>query len=123
MTIHAIAPAGRRLTDVEVRSTLASALEGQFAGQRLLVLIPDHTRTLPLPFLFRTLVELLGDTKRLDFMVALGTHPALQEASLQRLVGIDADERTTIFKHIGLLNHAWDRAEKSISFPASPARR
>ncbi|MEJ2550224.1 MAG: lactate racemase domain-containing protein [Anaerolineales bacterium] len=108
MTIHAIAPAGRRLTDVEVRSTLASALEGQFAGQRLLVLIPDHTRTLPLPFLFRTLVELLGDTKRLDFMVALGTHPALQEASLQRLVGIDADERTTIFKHIGLLNHAWD---------------
>ena len=51
---------------------------------------------------------MLHDTKQLDFMVALGTHPPLSEASLNKLVGVTAEERATIFKHIGLLNHAWD---------------
>jgi nickel-dependent lactate racemase len=32
----------------------------------------------------------------------------LSEKSLQRLVGITADERSTKFARIGLLNHAWD---------------
>ena len=51
---------------------------------------------------------MLHDTKQLDFMVALGTHPPLSEESLNKLVGVTAEERATIFKHIGLLNHAWD---------------
>ena len=38
---------------------------------------PDHTRTIPLPQLFRLLMEILHDTAQLDFMVALGTHPPL----------------------------------------------
>src|SRR5574342_735814 len=41
-------------------------------------------------------------------MVALGTHPPLGEESIHKLVGIIAEERTTTFKHIGLLNHEWD---------------
>jgi nickel-dependent lactate racemase len=32
----------------------------------------------------------------------------LGEESLHALVGITAEERSTTFKHIGLLNHAWD---------------
>ena len=83
-------------------------MNGQFNNQRVLVLIPDHTRSLPLPFLFRALVDVLHDAKQLDFMVALGTHPPLSEESINKLVGITAEERTTTFKHIGLLNHAWD---------------
>ncbi len=101
------APSGQLLTDDEVRNTL-SVLEGNFNDQRVLVLIPDHTRSLPLPFLFRALVDVLHGTKQLDFMVALGTHPALSEESLNKLVGITAEERMTTFKHVGLLNHAWD---------------
>jgi nickel-dependent lactate racemase len=103
----ATAPFGQLLTDDEVRNTVG-VLEGQFANQRVLVLIPDHTRSLPLPFLFRSLVDVLHDTKQLDFMVALGTHPPLSEESLHKLVGITAEERGTTFRQIGLLNHAWD---------------
>lgn len=103
----ATAPLGGLLTDDEVRNTLG-VLDGQFANQRVLVLIPDHTRSLPLPFLFRSLVDILHGTKQLDFMVALGTHPSLSEESIHKLVGITAEERTTTFKHIGLLNHSWD---------------
>ena len=103
-----IAPVGQLLTEDQITETLYNGLIGKFHNQRVLVLIPDHTRSLPLPFLFRVLVDLLCDTKQLDFMVALGTHPPLSEESLNRLVGITAEERTTNFKYIGLFNHAWD---------------
>jgi nickel-dependent lactate racemase len=53
-------------------------------------------------------VEVLHDTKLLDFMIALGTHPPLQEESIHKLVGITAEERRTRFKEIGLLNHEWN---------------
>jgi lactate racemase len=105
---QAIAPVGHLLTENEIVNTLTQALEHQFANQRVLVLIPDHTRSLPLPFLFRALVEILHDAQQLDFMVALGTHPALSDDSLNQLVGITADERNTKYATIGLLNHAWD---------------
>ena len=104
---QAIAPQEQLLTEHEIRNTLG-VLERQFTNLRILVLIPDHTRSLPLPFLFRELVDVLHDTKQLDFMVALGTHPPLSEDSLNRLVGITSEERGTQYKHVGLLNHAWD---------------
>ena len=91
-----------------IRETLETGLGKQLGRERVLVLIPDHTRSLPLPFLFRSLVNILRGTKQLDFMVALGTHPPLGEESINKLVGISAEERGTTFKHIGLLNHEWN---------------
>lgn len=109
--IQAIAPEGQYLDSDTVIQTLTTSLEGHYARKKILVLVPDHTRTLPLPFLFRTVVDILHNTKQLDFMVALGTHPPLPEAQLNRLVGITQQERETRFKHVGLLNHTWDSAE------------
>ncbi len=103
------------LSDDQIRQTLCAGLERRFSGQRLLVLIPDHTRSIPLPFLFRQLVEILHDTRQLDFMVALGTHPPLSDVQLNRLVGITPDERAGAYRHVGLLNHAWDSPETLIS--------
>ncbi len=96
------------LSNETIRGTLEEGLAGKFTGLRILVLIPDHTRSLPLPYLFRVLVEILHNTKQLDFMVALGTHPPLSDESLNRLVGISTEERSKKYKHIGLLNHAWE---------------
>jgi lactate racemase len=133
---QAIAPAGQLLTESEIRNTLTQALERQFANQRVLVLIPDHTRSLPLPFLFRALVEILRDTRQLDFMVALGTHPALSDDSLNQLVGITSGERVYLATGKGfgqpsvfvresekspltrLLNHAWDDPTALVSLGA-----
>lgn len=108
--IQATAAGSDILTAAVIRDTLERGLAGHFRGQRLLVLIPDHTRTIPLPFLFRELVRILADTRQLDFMVALGTHPPLPTAELNQLVGISAEERSGIYSHIGLLNHSWDSA-------------
>jgi nickel-dependent lactate racemase len=104
---QAIAPAGNVLNEQEILETLHKGLDGQFTHQKVLVLIPDHTRSMPLPFLFRTLCEVFRDTRQLDFMVALGTHPPLSEDDLNKLVGITSEERHEKYKSIGLLNHAW----------------
>jgi lactate racemase len=96
-----------KLSEESVRSTLQTGLGTNLDGARVLVLIPDHTRSVPLPFLFRSLVELAGKARQLDFMVALGTHPPLEQTALNQLVGISQEERRTKFKSIGLSNHAW----------------
>ncbi|MBU1660950.1 MAG: DUF2088 domain-containing protein, partial [Chloroflexi bacterium] len=103
------ASSGAILSNETIWQTLHDGLEGQFRDQRVLVLIPDHTRSLPLPFLFRALVEVLHDARQLDFMVALGTHPPLSEPQLCNLVVGSPGERESTFGHIGLLNHAWDK--------------
>ena len=112
---QAIAPKDHFLTNSQIIETIQAALNRTLDGQRVLVLIPDHTRSLPLPFLFRTLVEILRNTKQLDFMVALGTHPPLDDEHLNKLVGITEEERTTTFKHIGLLNHSWNNPDALIT--------
>lgn len=99
------------LSNEQISQTLYEGLEKHYTGQRVLVLIPDHTRTLPLPFLFREVVSILHDVKQLDFMVALGTHPPLDEDALCRLVGISREERNTTYKQIGLLNHDWENPD------------
>ena len=99
---------GTLLSETEIHETLETGLRGRFTGARVLALIPDHTRTIPLGQLFPLIVEALHDVKQLDFMVALGTHPALTEESRCRLVGITLEERREKYAHIGILNHEWD---------------
>ncbi len=111
MITQTIAQPKQHLDNDTIQQTLNGVLTGQFRGQKVLILIPDHTRTIPLPYLFRQLVEILHDTQQLDFMVALGTHPPLTEEQLYQLVGISKVERETTYRQIGLFNHAWDSAE------------
>ncbi len=100
--------AGQFLSDDAVFDVLQRGLSGKFSGSRVLALIPDHTRSFPLPMLFRHTTNILHDAARLDFMVALGTHPPLSADALLTLVGLTRAEKDTTYAHIGLLNHAWD---------------
>ena len=95
---QAVSPPDQLLSNEQILETLHKGLAGKFGNQRVLVLIPDHTRSLPLPFLFRALVDILHDAKQLDFMVALGTHPPLSEESIHKLVGITAEEANHDFQ-------------------------
>ena len=82
---------------------------GQLAldGRRVLVLIPDGTRTMPMPVMFEALErELAPRVAALDFLVALGTHTAMTDAQLSRHVG-----RPVIDGRAGarrIFNHRWD---------------
>ena len=107
----AIAPPEKTLDKESINETLYLGLHSRSKGQRVLVLIPDYTRSLPLPLLFRLLVNILQGTRQLDFMVALGTHPPLSENRLYELVGIDPEDRENPYKKIAILNHAWSEPE------------
>ena len=77
------------LSEAQAREVLAAALNranlAGLAGKRVLVLIPDGTRTAPMAMMFRLLSELVGETAAsLDFLVALGTHRPMDEAALSR---------------------------------------
>jgi lactate racemase len=86
------------------------------ANKHVLVIIPDSTRTAPIPAFFRAFYQVLLDPQTapsskvasLDYLVALGTHQPLSEEGLDRLVGITAEERTTRYPGVRLFNHRWD---------------
>jgi lactate racemase len=85
------------------------AASAEFAGKRVLVIVPDATRTMPLPQFFRLLGKHLSPrTQALDYLVALGTHPAMSEQALLSLMGITAEEKQAQYPNTRLLNHAWD---------------
>jgi len=47
-----------------------------FDRKRVLVIIPDRTRTMPMPLFFRAITKsLMPRAKALNFLIALGTHP------------------------------------------------
>ena len=90
-------------------------------GRRVLVLIPDGTRTMPMPLMFDILErELSGRVAALDYLVALGTHMPMDDAQLSRLVG-----RPVADGHAGrsrIFNHRWDDPATFANLGAIPAR-
>jgi nickel-dependent lactate racemase len=83
--------------------------EEAFRARRVLVVTPDGTRTCPLPLLLRALGRVLGaSAARLDFMVALGSHPVMREAEVLRLYGLGATDRESLFPRSRFLCHRWD---------------
>mgnify|MGYP002622302777 CR=1 FL=1 len=98
------------LSDEQVRSWIAQNVRTEdFTGRRTLLIVPDHTRTAPLPLLFDALFQQLRPVvASLDVMFALGTHPPLSESRMCRLLGISPEERGRLFYQTELLNHEWD---------------
>ncbi len=77
-----------------------------FRGRRVLMIVPDNTRTAPLSVLFPALRNLLRPvTKSLDVLVALGTHPPMPQEKIRAMLGIAEDDPCM---DVGLFNHAWD---------------
>ena len=100
----------RLIREAEVGAICAEALpKCALAGKRVLVLIPDSTRTAPIPLFFRLLCEqLLASVQKLDFIIALGTHHPMSENAIARLVGMTAAERRARFPGVSIFNHTWD---------------
>ncbi|MDP6929181.1 MAG: lactate racemase domain-containing protein [Planctomycetota bacterium] len=103
----------RLLTDEEISTICQAALDPQdFAKQRILLIVPDHTRTCPLDRLFRQIHTILSEhVAALDVLIALGTHPPLTQAQINERVGITEEERQTTYKRVRFYNHEWATPE------------
>jgi nickel-dependent lactate racemase len=110
--MHGKGSATELLADEAARELLAAECAGlPVDGKRVLVLIPDGTRHAPIPLLFRLLYEQLGDrVARLDYLIALGTHPPMPDSAVEKLVGVSAAERAERYPKAEIFNHAWDQA-------------
>ncbi|WP_339912191.1 lactate racemase domain-containing protein [Symmachiella dynata] len=101
----------------DVRQYIAENLRAaDFADKRVLLIVPDATRTAPLPLLFDAVHgQLSAVAAKIDVLVALGTHPEMPQADIRRLLGIsDADSRGR-YADVELFNHEWDRPECLLS--------
>jgi nickel-dependent lactate racemase len=78
----------------------------EFRDRRLLMIVPDSTRTAPMNILFPALRALLRPVvKSLDVLVALGTHQPMPVEQIRTMLGIAPDDPCT---DVGLFNHEWD---------------
>ena len=90
-------------------------------GRRVLVLIPDGTRTMPMPLMFEALERELGPrVAALDFLVALGTHTPMSDAQLARLIGRPVANGMAGTRRI--FNHQWDEPSTFARIGTIPAR-
>jgi nickel-dependent lactate racemase len=94
-----------------------------YAGKRVLLIIPDGTRTAPVGLMFKTLFAQLGGTVgAMDILVALGTHQPMSEEAICERLEISPTERKSTYAKVQFFNHEWDNpaALKNIgTIPAS----
>ncbi len=89
-------------------------------GRRVLVLIPDGTRTMPMPMMFDVIEKALAPrVAALDFLVALGTHAPMDDEHLSRLVGRPVSDGRAGERRI--FNHRWDDPASFASLGTIPA--
>jgi lactate racemase len=98
------------LTESEIRELMTSALsQARLDGKRVIIIIPDGTRTAPIPQMFRLFHDILsGHVARLDFLIALGTHQMMSEEAINKHIGVTSEERAARYSDVKVLNHRWD---------------
>ena len=105
-----LAPSTGAVSDEQVRRLVAAACpEENHRGQRVLLIIPDGTRTAPVGLMFKTLHRQLSPAvRKFDVMIALGTHPPMSDEAINARVEITAAERATTYHDVEFINHEWD---------------
>lgn len=98
------------LTNAEIQSIVARALPAaDYTGKRVLLIVPDGTRTAPVGAMFKAVHTQIGAvTRHLDILVALGTHPPMSEEAICGRLEITLEERRARYAGVRFFNHEWD---------------
>ena len=109
---HVAAPSAT-LTPAQVAEVVAQACPSkEYRQKKVLLIVPDGTRTAPVGLVFKTLFKQIGEsTSAFDILIALGTHQAMSEAAICERLEIDTQERAAAYGKVRFFNHAWDNPE------------
>jgi nickel-dependent lactate racemase len=101
------------LSAEEVAALVAESYPAEsLRGQRILLIIPDSTRTCPVGVLFKKFHEHAAAIARgIDVMVALGTHQPMSEEAICERLEISLEERRSRYASVGFFNHEWDNPQ------------
>jgi nickel-dependent lactate racemase len=118
-----IAPAGSALGAAEVRELIAQACPAKdYRDKKVLVIVPDATRTAPIGMVFKCLHEQIAAAARsLDVMIALGTHPPMSEEAICQRLDLTPTERREVYGRVQFINHEWSNPEALRSLGVIPA--
>jgi len=98
------------VTDDQVADLVATACPAaDYRGRRVLLIIPDGTRTAPIGLMFKSLFGQIGSaTAAFDILIALGTHPPMSEEAICQRLEITPQERSGLYSRVQFFNHEWD---------------
>lgn len=86
--------------------------KNDYSGRKLLLIIPDNTRSGPVGEIFKIIYGLLcAKVEALDCLVALGTHPPMNEEQICRRLSITPQERKRKYSSVKFFNHDWSKKE------------
>ncbi|MCL5098661.1 MAG: lactate racemase domain-containing protein [Candidatus Omnitrophica bacterium] len=104
------APRGECLNPESVAALMAEACPPEdYRARRILLIVPDGTRTAPVGLIFKSLHRQIAPVVRsLDVLVALGTHQPMSEDAICQRLEITPDERQSAYRRVRFFNHAWN---------------
>lgn len=96
--------------------------QNDYTGKRLLLIVPDNTRSGPIGDIFKIVYDCLEQkAKAVDILVALGTHQGLTEEQICTRLDITSDERNSKYSSVKFFNHEWQKPETLTSIGKIPA--
>ncbi|MFH0910113.1 MAG: lactate racemase domain-containing protein [Planctomycetota bacterium] len=111
------------LTDADIKRIVSEGLgRAGLEGKSLLLILPDHTRTAPVGSVFKAIrAATKGVVKKLDVLIALGTHPPMTEEMINARVELTPEERAGAYADVAFYNHRWRDPETLAHIGAIPA--
>lgn len=113
------------LSNQQVTDFVTDALAGaDLDGASVCLVVPDGTRTCPLPLLLRAVRDALtGRARQVSVVIALGTHQGMSEEHLARHLGFDPGASEATYPDWQILNHESWRPETFVSLGTIGADR
>lgn len=104
------AKAGSSLRPEQVTELVAQACPSkEYRDKKVLLIVPDATRTAPVGLLFKALYEEIGEAARaFDILIALGTHQPMSEPAICQRLEISEADRNETYRRVRFFNHAWN---------------
>ena len=108
-SVATIGGADAVLGDDEIRGFVDAALAGQdLDGRSVCLVVPDGTRSCPLPLLLSAVHgALVGRVSTLTVLIALGTHAAMNDEQLARHLGYAERGLEQTYPGMTVHNHEW----------------
>ncbi|MGY8650977.1 MAG: lactate racemase domain-containing protein, partial [Verrucomicrobiia bacterium] len=121
--ISQIAGNASPLTNEQVSDVVAQSLPAvEYAEKKVLLIVPDATRTAPIGQLFKAIhAQISEGAAKLDVMIALGTHHAMSEEAICERLEITPEDRRGQYADVTFHNHEWDNPDAMRNLGTIPA--
>jgi nickel-dependent lactate racemase len=112
------------INNMQAETLIASGLAKiGLQGKRVLVIIPDTTRTAPVGMIVKIIHKSLsGHVAKLDLLVALGTHPPLSRSAMLRHLDVSEEEYVRDYSDMHYFNHQWDDPAALVNIGVLPVK-